>query len=1178
MSLRFLPKPRSGESYPLNGGANFEACQNDFLNQVATNMEAPPPKTSPRRPTPFSFAWQFAEDFASWDGDTPFKKRARRRFRGILSLIALREAENLPVQLWVSPPFSQDRESVPIVCMFRQHRGNAPKGILTDQHTMLYLKLGGEVVAGLSPMTFIFPAASSVSFKPGVKPRWYSEAAGDWMDPTTSLQQFDQLEERLDREDVANWSRLMKPWLVEFREWIRAQQSPWLGAQQDLFNEVDLWINSLEADEGRPARLIDANIATPNGARVEGITNAFPCTRAAEGGDGVAAIGAAERLYLSKHLVSDTTHVIYRGVKGCAAFGEAWGRAPLSGEHLGEALGLSNDEKDRLDVPFLFVDKLFCEKIASIGGQVGRGPGIGWKLLIANREAYLYPLRVEVFDWFSSEEIERAVSITLTSDFVIVRFQHGDFDFVRSYRGEKIDDLDDSLDFRIFPDYDFSELVEFERQLPKVDDRCYYTRIRIGESLDSVRISPLIEEKPGSKSRLALDGEYETSWEGSLNADGGRQGKGRQLRHSVPIGANRRLAGFSFGDKGFVFLRLPHPTMMGQTSTPRRVGIDFGTSNSCLSVAEGGIERVFNPHCRAVTLLQGFVPGPRGNSHEGWSALYDFFHVPPGKDDPGNCELYHRSFFPTQLASRRGFEVGMGFGNRVTPEQALICFQALTDAYVEDAKSVESLVGFSGGDGLEFEPAIILKDRLKWDAGDEQKSVLLQELRRVFHRDLRLRLIHSVAKSGGYVSEIRASFPRAFNDIKREMYEGELKHTWRPDNAGVPLTITLFTESHAAAAFLEANNGEDRYLIDVGGGTTDISLFSSGNLSEEGSVRLAADSVDRYVLSGAAKPLRKEIVRFAEDLPALANGTGSGQLLQNLLKTPFVENSLESDHEFEAAGSRRAIFYAILTMLREAGDGTEPALVYRRVSEQIQEASIEKFLFLVTMFYGGLTYFSGHMHAQHLSEGGQQDNNIIISFAGNGSSHIDWLGRVERNDDLRCFLAEMFRAGADLPRDRAIRVEILPDPKAAVAEGLLRATVGQEKAQQSGNVYRGLQAEWFEGDMNDCSLRDFYLQGGDLTRGWNLEQSELWKFAGVVQAALKDRKLGNLTLAKANSPTWAQDQLKSFSGTLPGMVRRRVSECRENFKKQLEAGDQNIPLEPIFISELAALFEGLRSK
>lgn len=1177
MSLRFLPKPKPGESYPLNGGASFEACQNEFMKKVATDMEAPPPKTSPRRPTPFSYAWQFSEDFASRDEGSPFKKRARRRFRGILSLIALREAENLPVQLWTSPPFSEAQQFVPIVCMFRQHRGNAPRGILTDEHTMLYLKLGGEVVAGLSPMTFIFPGASGVSFSPGVMPRWYSESAGDWMDPTTSLPQFEQREEKLGKEDVANWSRLMRPWLVEFRDWIKSQQSSWLGSAQVLFDEVELWIRSLETQEGLSTSLIDASISTPNGARVEGLTDAFPFTRAV-GGDGkISGIGTGERLYLSKQLVGDATHVIYRGVKGSSAFGDAWGRAPLFGDHLGEALGLSKDEKDRLDVPFLFVDKLFCEKIASIAGQVGRGFGSGWKVLLADREAYLYPFKAEIFDWFSSEEIEMAVSITLTAGVVNVRFQHGDFDCVRGYIGERIDDIDDSLDFRIFPDYDFSELADLERQLPKSEDRCYHTRVRIGETLDLVTITPLLEEKPGSKSRLALGPEFETFWEGTLNSDGGKRGNGRQLRHRIPIGDKSRLAGFSFGDKGFVLLNLPHPTMMGATSTPRRVGIDFGTSNSCLAVAEGGMEKVFNPHCRAVTLLQGFVPGPRGKSHEGWSALYDFFHVPPGKDDPGNCELYHRSFFPTQLASRRGFEVGMEFGNRVIPEQALICFQSLTDAYVEDAKSVESLVGLSRLDDSEFEPAIILKDRLKWDAGDEQKTLLLQELRRVFHRDLRLRTIHSVAKSGGHVSEIRASFPRAFNEIKREMYEGELKHTWRPDNAGVALPITLYTESHAAAAFLEANQGEDRYLIDVGGGTTDISLFSNRNLSEEGSVRLAADSFDRYVLSKAAMPLRKEIVKFAEQLPALAEGSSGGDLLRNLLKTPFVGNSLVSDHEFEAAGARRAIFYAILTMLREAGDGSEPALVYRQVSEQIQEASIERFLFMVLMFYGGLTYFSGQMHAQHLSKGGQDDNNITISFAGNGSSHIDWLGRVEKNDGLRRFLSEMFRAGAGLSEERLIKVEILPDPKAAVAEGLLRVSDRQGNDQQIGRVYQGLQAEWLEGGVSDYSLRDFYLRNGDLTTGWSLEKSELWKFAGAAQATLKDRRLGSLTLAKGNSPTWAQDQLNSFAGTLPGMVRRRVSECRENFKKQLEAGDQNIPLEPIFISELAALFEALRS-
>jgi hypothetical protein len=137
--MRFLPEPKPGESYPLDQGGRFAKStvpDGGFLETVAEKMVVIPPKSQPRRPTPFSQVSQFSEDLYETEGadgvPSEGKKRARRRFRALLALIALREHDNLALRLVASPDFGEDQVHVPIVEMFRLHFPSAPGGLVSE--------------------------------------------------------------------------------------------------------------------------------------------------------------------------------------------------------------------------------------------------------------------------------------------------------------------------------------------------------------------------------------------------------------------------------------------------------------------------------------------------------------------------------------------------------------------------------------------------------------------------------------------------------------------------------------------------------------------------------------------------------------------------------------------------------------------------------------------------------------------------------------------------------------------------------------------------------------------------------------------------------------------------------------------------------------------------------------
>jgi hypothetical protein len=663
-----------------------------------------------------------------------------------MALLALREVNGVVLTCKVSPPFDQPSELTPIVDMFRRHIDSESLPLFKSER-LVYLTLGGKVVAGYSPLTLLFPAARRLDLPKTLCPPWYFQNEGEWVDPTDSSAQISGSDKTIDARSIPAYAGALRVWLDRILQWIDGGGDNVARVLPDsnlVAAELRRWRRDLETHV--PAgNLVPTPYPREGGStpEIEDFLAAFlPLGIAVEGRPPSDLVKRKERFLFSRALLGDSGKRLHGATTGDPRFAERWKNAPVAGYHLGEALGLEAGERDALPIPFLFIDKLFTQALAKISS--GFTPSPGWHALSLDGSIFAYPLIPESLDFFSAEEIRKALTISgdkSLGDRLGVRFDFDGFSCEKIYEQEDdspapVEILDNALDLRLFPDYDICSVEDRDKQLPAPEDRCHFARFRMGKALSEIenKIRPILEESGGGRATLGIASEDYTSVAiGSLDflADRKTKGPGRRLVQTITPG-DRRLAGFDFGGKGFILLRLAvseHP-QAGQLE-PRTVGIDFGTSNTCLSSLAGhGNDRILVPAAATTSFLSGFSNQERGDSHEGFAAYFDFFQCRPGKPSM----LYNEAYFPTQLASRTAFQPGCfkeeaGFD----PNLALICFQSISDLFGEGTSFPNSIIRYNTqAAGLrEFEPQIHLKDRLKWDDESSGDKKLFQALRKV---------------------------------------------------------------------------------------------------------------------------------------------------------------------------------------------------------------------------------------------------------------------------------------------------------------------------------------------------------------------------------------------------------------------------------------------------------------
>lgn len=1155
---RFLPPSRDGESYPGDtSDTQFTAHHISLLSDISEKMEKGEPSTQPRRPSPFSVIWQFSADLK---GETTEQRKmaARRKFRALVALLALHGRYGIDLSINTSPAFGEEEaKRVKFVSMLRRNRSSAPDKLFVDGR-LLSLRVGGIVVAGFSPLTVLFPSARKPELS--VCPPWYGKRCSDWLDPTKPGPQVDGSDEEVPAKEVQAIRPLMKKWVAEMLEWlVNANDSTSLlfGERQMLIQEFKQWASELNNEvetavglENKPIRIVNEQASD-----ISPILSCPLFSVIVAGQPTSHLVEYNGRVLLSRELLGDKRVVLHGNITGSSRLADRWTNAEPFGDHLGKALGLPPTEEGSLPLKYAMVDKLFCDRLYEIVESQRPDISPHWKVMTTDDGAYLLPFQKSLLDLLNVKDIWNGFgSSDVPGNMIKVSLTIGGEKFEKLYgiAGNDIVSFDGALDMRLFPSYDLSTASDMGKMLPKESDRCYYTRVRLSPDKIDTDIKPIFSVG-GNRDRVALNNEYKDY------SDNGEYGATKRQR--IPAGS-MRLSGFNFEGLGMILLELPEAAKPIHAS-PRTIAIDFGTSNSCIAIQNSDLRgEMMRPEPNATTLLNRFSKATYGGKGEGYAAMFDFF--PYFNQGEGEL-LYDDEFFPTQMASRQQYFAGANPGrdDGFDPRNGLICYKSLSRMQQTNLEFVNTIAEFAKEENKREAP-IHLRDRIKWVARDNSDDDLLIALRRIFHEHLRLQLVHHTARKGEYVSRIRASYPRAFTPSARLSYERELEHVWRAEGV---TEISVQTESAAAAAHIGAKQMQDHFLIDVGGGTSDVCLFKDGSLQIESSFKLASDKIDSVILSPGCRALREAIVRQIRKSPGMPR-----ELIDDL-GPRFEEASVKQEHfEGEAGATKeRGLLYAVLGVAASSEKNFN-VLCEAIAEKDLNEPAVQRLFHTVLFLFCGLTYFAGRMYRSLLGDTQPEAREACVSFVGNGSKHRAWLSSTS-DDALGSLLAEIFRSAAELNGNVSIKVDFLPQAKASVALGLATSTPASATAAAQTKVYNSIEARWLPDDKPG-SLDDFYrILDESRESKWNYEMSHLRSLATAIQGVLGDGKLGARQILSKHQQGWA-DELCS-TGDVRTIIGRRLKDERKKFREDLESKKTGLSLEPLEIAELAGLLDSL---
>lgn len=421
---------------------------------------------------------------------------------------------------------------------------------------------------------------------------------------------------------------------------------------------------------------------------------------------------------------------------------------------------------------------------------------------------------------------------------------------------------------------------------------------------------------------------------------------------------------------GLILLKTPEKIQLTGTW---RVGVDFGTSFSNIYVNRNNSTPeplpLQNLHLK-VTDVQADTRNP---------LLFEFFipesFIPPDKPLPLSSVL-----------TTRGAKQG------TTPGKERPIYDGRI--YIPDRNRFEPKQDW-------------IETDLKW------KNI---SLNRLFLKHLALHITALAAKTGIAQIQWSLSYPSAFSNSDKTKYA----QTW--EDIGNELqaktgiqhfspkldNLEYFrTESLALAQYFadqEDYNLVNAVCIDLGGGTSDISVWQNNNLIHQCSVQLAG----RDLLS-----------QFLE------------------LNPKFLEQRLETKKE-DWQGLEQGNFNAKLDVfLRLEGENW---LKSRRAFVE-EEADFQGLLRLMATGCAGLYYYVGTILRVLFNEKKYSSNEITpVYMGGNGSRLLHWLaigGRFDRYSEVNLLLSRMLSKGSGFTDTEEI-TRLSLRPKDEVACGLVR--------------------------------------------------------------------------------------------------------------------------------------------
>lgn len=1139
-------------------------------------------------------------------GRRDLQEEARATFRGLVTLFALRRVLGFDIVLEgqhiATTPQGQPGGSLSDVLLTALRA--APGGERFWNPVRYFKLVQGStktLFAGLSPLTGFFPAGRAPEHLPGVY--WYEFDAqaktGRWYDPTSGRVSSDP-NVRIDPRTTETVRTLMAAWLrygaqhfySGFLDAIGVER----GDQDLLLGELGRWndeLRTVQVPEG-----VAVQAARMRGVTGEGdlptMTNGQPLALFE------AVVEAPGAFLLSDFPLKDGRLVVslnelalghvrvYGRRFGSIEVGEAGKLLPERGDDLGVALRWGPHVAP---VPFVVIDRLFTPRLTLLTAR-GLSPewdGMDVDMGGGRTEKALYPFKPTALDVFTPEELRRATA-SLSQDgrlFTVVLPLAGERRVSRAYHngeGEyRLDDRvsADTLDLRLFPNFDLEPVKEY---LPVYNgtrpDAVYYARVRLHPTWG-------FATTPINAAGQAIGQQHIL---GSTEMPLPHLGN-RSAGQAAFFEMDEKPSGFSLQDRGLVFVRLASQVRAGVSPANWVVGVDFGTSNTCVSYkvldgTDAAQPDVLKFQAMTTTLLAtpSYVDDLDQRVMEGAAAMLDFFPPPEaslkGSDVP---PLNRHGYFPSQVITQQStVDPTSGFGMA----KGLLYARNLS---LVDPRQIDLIDGMpelgSYAAQRTLERRFFLRRNIKWREKD-WLLVFLQHLRKV--------IVLTAALHRARVTEVRFSYPKSFNHDTLSRFRRDFKLAWADaggagagalEGAGTPQQVTVrdMSESEATKGRLVKAN-MPVVVIDIGGGTTDVTGFKAGAAIFQTSFLLSAGHLNRYVT--ASRPLREAIQEHGLQMVASSREGATNSF--TLIEKHFTGEGSAAASQ----GSLEMMWFAMLQALEDRGKGLEELVVDLRIDEGSPERrrAVEGFFLSATLLFSGLAYFSGYVTRKvaEASLGGAdalRGEPLRIEMTGNGSKLYRLLsgGGVEFHPvfvDL--FLAGMRQADADLALPNVsfgglYKHNSEEAPKVTVALGLLETTEEQSHIP----LYAGLGEEM--GEDQPATARAYYERIEANRAGFRFSDEPptlLRRFLDALDDRMPHGLNGGariIPLARG-SETWAEDLLDQlYAQKARGHVQERVVETSKMVKDLggVEAGKEPA-LEPLFIAELAGLLDAIR--
>jgi MreB/Mbl protein len=1176
MSRTFLPKFREdiGGVAPQNSQGAFVSGSSNLLVQVSTGMDVGTASSEARAPSPFARVWQFRRNLLGEAGEEE-QIRAVETFRGILALFALREFYHLKIVADVTAPLtSGQKDTNRIPALFSPHITCVPESGRAEEARFLFGKrivvfnlvepegTPPTVVAGYSPLTLVFPSARTLETSRALNAIfWYDRQSRRWHDPTVvsdripgrlSLEARQQLAVWLDdalrirRADGQGLSilsedklpaasdQLITELLAGWRSNFEVPPSTFSGSVRALSLARSVVMAEVERNVGVPfpvPKLIEkvyaggTDAGDPKGDRFTRPTD-FRCR------DGV--------IYLTLEESGNPSIRVYGTLFGSLEIRDRLKMSDAEGPNLGLVL----QREGEAPVPYVILDNLFTPKL----GRVQKGQntiGSEWKALtLANNAAtldgiYLIPFEPAILRYFTPTELREGVVADNNVGAIQVTFEHRELPAgVRKYYAmEEIVVLDPSLDLRFFPKFRLDSVADVNLQLPLPHDRYYYARVRLSPALDEVRLNWLGEKGVPLNETPRIEGDY-------VRPNRETFAVGRRAFWRFPMALPP--VAFEVEDHGLILLALEQLNHQGQAPSPWAAAVDFGTTNSCVAIdrGSGNVAETEKLPVLVTTFLQTWATALRGDSDEGYSALADFFFW----QNTATQHLNERDFFPTQIITTNPLTLEKLTDDKFNPSNGLAFFPNVSLAAVENPGFTDLIEGFGGFNETAVKARFKLNRDLKWKPEDGNPGSS-QIWRDVFHQHLRCQLILTAAREKATINRLVASYPKAFLPAEVTEYRQLLQKIWSENTP-----VELRSESVAAAMTLQITLHHEYFLVDMGGGTTDIAVFKDEEVEEECSFKLAGGLLEEYVVQSSN--LRNIIARAFDVKGAIAKA--------------FVANDKEAE------------FYKTFFQGFLAQRGTSALVALQKNGKD--DRSTQGFFLTALVLYAGLSYFCGLWLKKRRERVKGIPAAEHLQWLGNGSSFIKMLTVGDKTFEevlIRIFNKACNGSAEGLP--------LRTDAKTVVAKGLLKHAKNVKFNKEEAEVFSSLLSNsvamngvsWTEND----SLSKFYQEfNPEQQLGWDGlgEGSTFYKFLDSLQTELPGGQYNRGTLVNPavldgnDRAHWVVDFIRANKAGVEKHFNTRLKENKRRWGGTLQA-KETLYVEPVFISELAAVLAQIRA-